>query len=86
MTLDAYGMVLISADNPSDYQHYPAIAKKVVDVIGAGDSAFATLSLCFAVGISLNEAVEVASFASSIAVGKLGTYPVTKDEILTFLS
>lgn len=62
--------------------HSPAAALEVFDVSGAGDTAAATLLAAAAGGLSLPEAVYMANRASGIVVGKVGTYPVHRDELL----
>lgn len=62
--------------------HCPASALEVFDVSGAGDTAAATLLAAAAGGVSLTEAVYMANRAAGIVVGKVGTYPVHRDELL----
>lgn len=62
--------------------HCPASALEVFDVSGAGDTAAATLLAAAAGGASLTEAVYMANRAAGIVVGKVGTYPIHRDELL----
>lgn len=62
--------------------HSPAVALEVFDVSGAGDTAAAALIAAAAGGLSLPEAVYMANRAAGIVVGKVGTYPVHRDELL----
>ena len=62
--------------------HCPASALEVFDVSGAGDTAAAVLIAAVAGGLSLPEAVYMANRAAGIVVGKVGTYPVHRDELL----
>ena len=62
--------------------HSPAVALEVFDVSGAGDTAAAGLIAAAAGGLSLPEAVYMANRAAGIVVGKVGTYPVHRDELL----
>lgn len=64
----------------------PAQARQVFDVSGAGDTVIATLALSLAGGLDIETAVELANVAAGIVVGKVGTVPVTRDELLTSLS
>ena len=64
----------------------PALARQVFDVSGAGDTAIAVLGLCLASGVSAETAVELANLAAGIVVGKVGTVPVEKHELLAALS
>jgi D-beta-D-heptose 7-phosphate kinase/D-beta-D-heptose 1-phosphate adenosyltransferase len=62
--------------------HSPASALEVFDVSGAGDTAAAALIAAAAGGLPLPEAVYMANRAAGIVVGKVGTYPVHRDELL----
>jgi D-beta-D-heptose 7-phosphate kinase / D-beta-D-heptose 1-phosphate adenosyltransferase len=64
----------------------PAQARQVFDVSGAGDTVIATLALSLAGALDIETAVELANVAAGIVVGKVGTVPVTRDELLTSLS
>jgi rfaE bifunctional protein kinase chain/domain len=61
--------------------HIPTLAKEVYDVSGAGDTVIATLSLALSSGASLQEAAILANHAAGIKVGKLGTAPVSLEEL-----
>lgn len=65
---------------------YPAHRTTVADVIGAGDTAIATLGVLLAVGAALTEAISLATVAAAIAVGKPGTATLTADEVLSTLA
>jgi D-beta-D-heptose 7-phosphate kinase/D-beta-D-heptose 1-phosphate adenosyltransferase len=62
--------------------HCPASALEVFDVSGAGDTVTAVLIAAAAGGLPLPEAVYMANRAAGIVVGKVGTYPVHRDELL----
>jgi len=64
----------------------PALARQVFDVSGAGDTVIAVLALCVASGLTAETAVELANVAAGIVVGKVGTVPVEKHELLAALS
>ncbi|MGP8259145.1 MAG: D-glycero-beta-D-manno-heptose-7-phosphate kinase [Acidobacteriaceae bacterium] len=64
----------------------PAVARQVFDVSGAGDTAIAVLALCMASGMRPETGVELANIAAGIVVGKVGTVPVEKYELLAALS
>ena len=64
----------------------PALARKVFDVSGAGDTVIAVLALCLASGLSAETAVQLANVAAGIVVGKVGTVPVEKYELLAALA
>lgn len=81
VTLSEYGMVYISKEN-GQILHVPTIAKEVFDVSGAGDTSLATIGVCLAKGLSVEQAMMTANIASGIVVGKMGTATVTIEEIL----
>jgi len=72
------GMTLYTADA---VQHFPAMAREVFDVSGAGDTVIATLATMLGAGMPLADAVNIANRAGGIVVGKLGTATVTFDEL-----
>ena len=61
--------------------HFPALAREVYDVSGAGDTVIATLAVMLGNGMELAEAVAIANQAGGIVVGKLGTATVTREEL-----
>ena len=64
----------------------PAVARQVFDVSGAGDTVIAVMALCVASGLRPETAVELANIAAGIVVGKVGTVPVEKHELLAALA
>jgi rfaE bifunctional protein kinase chain/domain len=62
-------------------RHFPAMAREVFDVSGAGDTVIATLATMLGAGLPLVDAVEIANRAGGIVVGKLGTATVTREEL-----
>jgi len=64
----------------------PAVARQVFDVSGAGDTVIAVMALCVASGLRPETAVRLANIAAGIVVGKVGTVPVEKHELLAALS
>ena len=78
VTRSEKGMSLISN---KETQHIPSIAKEVFDVSGAGDTVVATLSLALTNGFNKYEAIKLANSAAGVVVGKLGTVPITLDEL-----
>ena len=64
----------------------PALARQVFDVSGAGDTVIATLALAVASKLQIETAVQLANIAAGIVVGKVGTVPVSRDELLTNLT
>jgi len=61
--------------------NFPAVAREVFDVSGAGDTVIATLAVMLGNGVALPEAVRIANLAGGIVVGKLGTATVTREEL-----
>lgn len=65
--------------------HIPAAAMQVFDVSGAGDTVIATLAAGLVHGLSHRQAFELANIAAGIVVGKVGTVPVNREELLAEL-
>lgn len=82
-TLSEKGIVLI---RPGNRYLAPAVGRQVFDVSGAGDTVIAVLALCVASGLKLETSVQLANLAAGIVVGKVGTVPVEKHELLAALS
>lgn len=82
VTKSEEGIALISKKSHIDF---PVRAKEVFDVTGAGDTVFASLGYCIALGADISVACELANYAAAIAVGKVGSVAVTMDEILSLL-
>ncbi len=81
-TLSEKGIALV---RPGKRFIAPAQARQVFDVSGAGDTVIAVLALCLASGLQPESAVELANLAAGIVVGKVGTVPVEKHELLAAL-
>ena len=82
-TLSEKGIALV---RPGNRFIAPAQARQVFDVSGAGDTVVAILALCLASGLLPETAVQLANVAAGIVVGKVGTVPVEKHELLAALS
>ncbi|MDP9109415.1 MAG: D-glycero-beta-D-manno-heptose-7-phosphate kinase [Pseudomonadota bacterium] len=78
LTRSEEGMTLFSADAVT---HYPALAREVFDVSGAGDTVIATVAVMLGAGCPLDEAVRLANKAGGLVVGKLGTATVSAAEL-----
>ncbi len=74
----ADGMTLFENNKTTSF---PAKAKEVFDVSGAGDTVLATLSLALCAGADLKEAAMIANHAAGISVGKVGTATVLPEEL-----
>ena len=82
-TLGDKGIALV---RPGNRMLAPAVARQVFDVSGAGDTVIAVLALCLGSGLKPETAVGLANIAAGIVVGKVGTVPVEKHELLAALS
>lgn len=79
VTRSEQGMTLIRVDK--DELHFPARAREVFDVTGAGDTVISTLAAALAAGEDLPNAVALSNIAASIVVGKLGTAAISAPEL-----
>jgi D-beta-D-heptose 7-phosphate kinase/D-beta-D-heptose 1-phosphate adenosyltransferase len=84
ITRGAEGMSLFRPGAPP--WHVPAVVRNVFDVTGAGDTVTGTLAMGLAARGPLEQAIELANQAASIAVGKVGTATVTCDELRAVLT
>jgi D-beta-D-heptose 7-phosphate kinase/D-beta-D-heptose 1-phosphate adenosyltransferase len=73
------GMTLVRLEETA--VHIQASAREVFDVVGAGDTVIATLSLALGSGLPLAEAAKLSNFAAAVVVGKRGTATVTQTEL-----
>ncbi|MEM6915601.1 MAG: PfkB family carbohydrate kinase [Verrucomicrobiota bacterium] len=80
LTLGEQGMLVFTEGEEPILM--PAKAREVFDVSGAGDTAIAIYTLGLCSGLSASLAAGIANLASSIVVGKLGTSPIEKEELL----
>jgi D-beta-D-heptose 7-phosphate kinase / D-beta-D-heptose 1-phosphate adenosyltransferase len=83
VTRDEEGMMLVERGRAP--ARFASRAGEVFDVSGAGDTAMAALALGMAAGLSLSDAVALASEAAGIAVGKRGTAVVFPQELTAAL-
>ena len=83
VTLGEKGIALLRSDSQL---HVPAVARQVYDVSGAGDTVIAVLALAIASGMPREAAAKLANIAAGIVVGKVGTVPVEREELLGALS
>ncbi|MBC8384738.1 MAG: bifunctional heptose 7-phosphate kinase/heptose 1-phosphate adenyltransferase [Candidatus Cloacimonetes bacterium] len=61
--------------------HFFPNTDKVVNVIGAGDTFIACLSLCFAGGFNIRKSVNIANHAAGLAVSKISTSIISLPEL-----
>lgn len=82
-TLSENGIALV---RPGSHLIAPAEARQVFDVSGAGDTVIAVLALALASGLRPETGVQLANLAAGIVVGKVGTVPVERHELLAALA
>ncbi len=78
VTRSEEGMSLYTADGATTF---PARAREVFDVSGAGDTVIATVGVMLGAGAPLTVAVQIANEAAGVVVGKLGTAVVLPHEL-----
>ncbi|MCH8999032.1 MAG: D-glycero-beta-D-manno-heptose-7-phosphate kinase, partial [Proteobacteria bacterium] len=84
-TRGPHGMTLVNGRGKGTHFHFPAAAREVFDVSGAGDTVTAVAAAALAAGLSLEDAARLANVAAGIVVGKLGTAVVRPEELLQAL-
>jgi len=82
-TLGEKGIAVL---RPESRLHAPAAVRQVYDVSGAGDTVVAVLALAMACHVPIETAIEVANVAAGVVVGKVGTAPIRREELLGALS
>jgi D-beta-D-heptose 7-phosphate kinase/D-beta-D-heptose 1-phosphate adenosyltransferase len=78
ITRGEHGMCLLDG---AEATHFPAVAREVSDVTGAGDTVIATLALGLAAGAGLKDACLLANHAAGIVVGRFGPATVSPQEL-----
>lgn len=81
-TRSEHGLSLI---RPRSAVHIPTKAQEVFDVSGAGDTVIAVFALALAGGLEPAAGAYLANLAAGVVVGKLGTYAVSREELLAAL-
>jgi D-beta-D-heptose 7-phosphate kinase/D-beta-D-heptose 1-phosphate adenosyltransferase len=84
VTRSEKGMMLVERGGPAAC--VPARAREVFDVSGAGDTVIAALTLAYADGRGLAQAMHIANAAAGVVVSKLGTATADIAEVLHELS
>lgn len=74
------GMTLFREDEPA--VTIPTVARMVYDVVGAGDTVMAALSVSLGAGFDFHASMKLANTAAGIAVGKQGTVAVALEDVL----
>jgi D-beta-D-heptose 7-phosphate kinase/D-beta-D-heptose 1-phosphate adenosyltransferase len=78
------GMTLV--ESKGRLHHFPASARQVYDVTGAGDTVAAVCALALAAGASFEDAAVLANAAAGIVVTKVGTATATAAEVRRVLN
>ena len=76
------GLIAYGAENGSSIsggQHFPAIVTNPLDVVGAGDSLFASTSVSLCCGANIMEASAIGTCMASLAVQKFGNISINKN-------
>lgn len=67
-------------------EDYPALAKEVIDVTGAGDTVISVFTLCYALGASNDDCCRISNIAASIVVSKFGAAVASPEEIQALIT
>lgn len=81
ITRSEHGMSLINRMDNSK-ENFPAQAKEVLDVTGAGDTVVAAIAIGMASGLDMGQCCKFANRAASVVITKFGAATVTQGEIL----
>ena len=76
------GLSIVRGD---EVAHIPTHAQEVFDVSGAGDTVIAVFGLALAGGLKPADGAYLANLAASVVVSKVGTYAVSREELLAVL-
>jgi D-beta-D-heptose 7-phosphate kinase/D-beta-D-heptose 1-phosphate adenosyltransferase len=79
ITRGEHGMSLIRDNAPE--LHFPARARDVFDVTGAGDTVISVVAASLGAGMPLPESVALANIAAGLVVAKLGTAAISGPEL-----
>ncbi len=83
VTLSEKGIAIL---RPDSRIHVPARARQVYDVSGAGDTVVAVVAAALASGVAIGAAARLANLAAGIVIGKVGTVPIHRGELLGAVS
>ena len=82
VTRSAAGLTLLDGENIS---HIKAKAQEVFDVSGAGDTVISVFALALSGGLNSAQSAYLANLAAGVVVAKVGTYAVSRSELLETL-
>jgi len=83
ITRGEHGMCLLDG---AEEAHFPAVAREVADVTGAGDTVIATLALTLGTGAPIAQAAWLANHAAGVVVAKFGPATVSPEELLAAIT
>ena len=84
LTRGALGMSLHAPDG-REGQLTPVTQLEAADAFGAGDAAAAAFTMALVAGAEVEDAAGIANLVAGFQVGRPGTVPVTRAEILSVL-
>lgn len=84
ITEGEHGMTLFQ--KKAEPLHFDALARKVYDVTGAGDTVIASLGVAFGAGATLPKAAELANIAAGLVVEEVGTTAITIEKLIAALA
>ena len=73
------GMTLFLESQPPE--HVASTPRQVFDVTGAGDTVLATITMAVTTGASWSQAMQLATEAAGIAIGKMGSVAVSLSDL-----
>ncbi len=85
VTLDQDGIFVLRRGEAQG-RRWPAKARSVYDVAGAGDMVLAVLGLALGAGADPDAAAQLANVAAGLEVERLGVSPITPEELATELA
>ena len=74
-------MSLFERDGGMRHTAFPAEAREVFDVTGAGDTVISALTLSMAAGAKVSDAAMISNHAAGIVVGVVGTATVSTEQL-----
>lgn len=83
ITQGEHGMTLFRKEHKPF--HLNALARKVYDVTGAGDTVIASLGVALGTGETLEKSAEIANIAAGIVVEEVGTTIITQKKLKEFI-
>ena len=75
----------LSLIREGEVEHIPTKAQEVFDVSGAGDTVIAVFAMGIAGGLPPRDSAYLANLAAGVVVAKLGTYAVSREELMAAL-